>query len=44
LISFHRRWPAPLAAAALACLNLAGLLQPVDIAPLCPWLVLRMER
>ncbi len=44
LISFHRRWPAPAAAAAVAALNLAGLMQPFDVGALCPWLVLHMHR
>jgi 2-polyprenyl-3-methyl-5-hydroxy-6-metoxy-1,4-benzoquinol methylase len=44
LISFERRWPRAAAAAAAAALNGVGLLQPLDIGFLAPWLVLRMTR
>ena len=43
-ISFERKWPAPLALAADLVLNGVGLLQPIDIGPLCPMLELRMRR
>jgi SAM-dependent methyltransferase len=34
------RWPRPLALTASAAFNALGLLQPIDLAPLCPMLVL----
>lgn len=44
LISFDRRWPRPIARLAAHALNGIGMLQPVDIGPLCPLLVLEINR
>jgi 2-polyprenyl-3-methyl-5-hydroxy-6-metoxy-1,4-benzoquinol methylase len=43
-INFSRRWPMPLAHVANYGLNAVGVLQPVDIPPLCPHLVLEITR
>jgi 2-polyprenyl-3-methyl-5-hydroxy-6-metoxy-1,4-benzoquinol methylase len=43
-LSFERRFPRPLARAGSHFLNGMGLIQPVDIAPLCPLLVLDVTR
>lgn len=43
-ISFDRRWPRPLGRAIAHLLNAAGILQPVEIAPLCPLRVLEITR
>lgn len=44
VISFSKRWPASVARAISYLANAAALLQPVDIAPLCPMLVLEVTR
>jgi len=44
LISLRKRWPRPVAAAVSHAFNAVGLLQPFDVATLCPLLVLRMRR
>lgn len=44
LVSLAKRWPARLALAAQCAVNAAGLIQPLDIAPLCPMLVLSIVR
>jgi 2-polyprenyl-3-methyl-5-hydroxy-6-metoxy-1,4-benzoquinol methylase len=43
-ISFARRWPRPVARAVSYALNALALLQPVDIAPICPLLVVEITR
>ena len=43
-LSIERRLPHPLGKIAKYALNLAGLLQPADIDPLCPLLVLEITR
>jgi 2-polyprenyl-3-methyl-5-hydroxy-6-metoxy-1,4-benzoquinol methylase len=43
-LSFDRRLPRPLGPAASYLLNGVGLLQPADIPPLCPLLVLEITR
>jgi SAM-dependent methyltransferase len=43
-LSLERRLPGPFGKAAKYALNVAGLLQPVDIDPLCPLLVLEIGR
>jgi 2-polyprenyl-3-methyl-5-hydroxy-6-metoxy-1,4-benzoquinol methylase len=43
-ISLNRRLPGSIGRAAAYALNVAGLLQPVDITPLCPLLVLEITR
>jgi hypothetical protein len=43
-ISLDRRLPRPVGLLASYVLNGIGLLQPVDIAPLCPLLVLEITR
>jgi 2-polyprenyl-3-methyl-5-hydroxy-6-metoxy-1,4-benzoquinol methylase len=43
-ISFDRRLPAPIGAALASVLNGVALLQPVDIAAICPLLVLEITR
>jgi 2-polyprenyl-3-methyl-5-hydroxy-6-metoxy-1,4-benzoquinol methylase len=43
-ISLDRRLPRPIARAAAYATNAAGLLQPIDIPPLCPLLVLEITR
>jgi len=44
IIGFHRRWPAALAKGVSYALNTLGMLQPFDVSPLCPLLVLKMRR
>lgn len=44
LISFEKRWPAGLARTVSHLLNGVGLLQPMDVTPLCPTLVLELRR
>jgi hypothetical protein len=44
IIHFQIRWPAPLAMGVSYALNALGLLQPFDIGPLCPMLVLSIKR
>lgn len=44
LINFHKKWPEPLAKALSYIFNGLGVVQPFDVAPLCPWLVLRLVR
>jgi hypothetical protein len=44
LISFEKKWPRVLAHAVRLCTNAIGLLQPFDIRPLCPFLVLSIVR
>lgn len=43
-ISLDRRLPRPIGRAAAYALNVAALLQPIDITPLCPLLVLEITR
>lgn len=43
-ISFERRLPAPIGKGLSLVLNGVGLVQPADIAPLCPLLVLDLKR
>lgn len=44
LLHLRHRYPTWLAAGLSHAMNVAGLLQPVDIAPLCPMLVLEIVR
>ncbi len=44
LISFEKRWPRSVARGVCFLLNGVGLLQPRDVAPLCPTLVLALRR
>lgn len=44
LVSFHRRWPRPLTLLTTLVVNGIGLLQFMDIGPLCPMLGLRILR
>ncbi len=44
LVSFHRLRPSQLAKACAYILNAVGVLQPVDIIPVCPMLVLELHR
>jgi hypothetical protein len=44
LVSFEKRWSPSVAKAAERLLNLLGTLQPFDMAPLCPLLVLEVTR
>jgi 2-polyprenyl-3-methyl-5-hydroxy-6-metoxy-1,4-benzoquinol methylase len=44
VIHFEKKWPAPLASVVSHTLNALGLVQPFDIGPLCPMLVLSMRR
>jgi 2-polyprenyl-3-methyl-5-hydroxy-6-metoxy-1,4-benzoquinol methylase len=44
LISFQKRWPAPMARAICHAMNLVGILQPFGIGALCPFLVLLIRR
>ena len=39
-----RRWPAPVALGISHLVNAVGLLQPFDVPPLCPMLVLEIKR
>jgi 2-polyprenyl-3-methyl-5-hydroxy-6-metoxy-1,4-benzoquinol methylase len=43
-VSLERRLPRPLGRAANHLLNAVGLLQPMDLVPLCPFLVLEITR
>jgi SAM-dependent methyltransferase len=43
-LSLNRRLPRPLARGVAYAVNAAGLLQPTDIDPICPLLVLEMTR
>lgn len=44
IINFEKKWPGTLAKATAIALNALGLIQPFDIGPLCPLLVLRMKK
>ena len=44
IINFEKKWPAPVARSVSLTLNVLGLLQPFDIGPLCPFLVLKMTK
>ena len=44
LISLHKKWPQLLARGCSVILNGVGLLQPIDLKPLCPLIVLKMVR
>jgi 2-polyprenyl-3-methyl-5-hydroxy-6-metoxy-1,4-benzoquinol methylase len=44
LITFEDKWPKMLAKFALYSINFLGILQPFDVAPLCPYLVLKLIR
>ena len=44
LVAWRNRWPRPLATLVELGLNAVGLLQPVDVSALSPWLVLRIRR
>jgi len=44
LINFHKKWPRLFAKVAFYFFNGIGVLQPVDISALCPWLVLKLIR
>ncbi len=44
LINFHKKWPEPLGMALSCIFNGLGVVQPFDIPPLCPWLVLKLVR
>jgi len=44
IINFEKKWPAPVALGVSLTLNALGLLQPFDIRPLCPFLVLKMTK
>ena len=44
IINFEKKWPAPVARGMSLALNALGLLQPFDIGPLCPFLVLKMTK
>lgn len=44
LISFDKKWPKIVAKAAFYSINGIGILQPFDITPLCPFLVLKLVR
>jgi 2-polyprenyl-3-methyl-5-hydroxy-6-metoxy-1,4-benzoquinol methylase len=44
IIHFETKWPVPVAKGMSYALNALGLLQPFEIGPLCPMLVLSMRR
>jgi 2-polyprenyl-3-methyl-5-hydroxy-6-metoxy-1,4-benzoquinol methylase len=44
LVNFGRRWPSVLATAVSWALNGVGLIQPVALKPLAPWLVLEIAK
>jgi len=44
ILNFEKKWPAALAKATSFSLNALGLVQPFDIGPLCPLLVLTMKK
>lgn len=44
LLGFEQRWPRGIARPIAYALNSVGLLQPLDIGPLCPLLVLEMTK
>jgi SAM-dependent methyltransferase len=44
IISFNKKWPQIFAKSTYCFLNLVGLVQPFDIARLCPLLVLELRR
>ncbi len=44
LVSFEKVWPRPIARGTAYSFNALGLVQPVDIAALCPMLVLELHR
>jgi 2-polyprenyl-3-methyl-5-hydroxy-6-metoxy-1,4-benzoquinol methylase len=44
ILNFEKKWPVTLAKASSFALNLLGLIQPFDIGPLCPLLVLTMKK
>jgi 2-polyprenyl-3-methyl-5-hydroxy-6-metoxy-1,4-benzoquinol methylase len=43
-VSWQRRLPRPAVSAIHVAATVMGLLQPVDVAPICPWLVLEAHR
>jgi 2-polyprenyl-3-methyl-5-hydroxy-6-metoxy-1,4-benzoquinol methylase len=43
-ISWHARWPKPLAFLTRLVLNSAGMLQPFDLPWFCPWVVLELRK
>jgi 2-polyprenyl-3-methyl-5-hydroxy-6-metoxy-1,4-benzoquinol methylase len=44
IINFEKKWPAPVARVVSLTLNALGLVQPFDIGPLCPLLMLKITR
>jgi 2-polyprenyl-3-methyl-5-hydroxy-6-metoxy-1,4-benzoquinol methylase len=42
IINFEKQWPAPIARVVSRTLNVLGLLQPFEIGPLCPLILLKM--
>lgn len=44
LVSSHKKWPAGITTPLHLGLNALGILQPVDIPALCPWIALRAVR
>ena len=44
LVHFDKKMPAVLSRAAIQCVNLMGLLQPIDLKYVCPILVLQIRR
>lgn len=44
VLSLGARWPSPIASAVSYAFNTLALLQPADLAPLCPMLVLEARR
>jgi 2-polyprenyl-3-methyl-5-hydroxy-6-metoxy-1,4-benzoquinol methylase len=44
IINFEKKWSAPVARVVALTLNVLGLLQPFEVGPLCPVLMLKMTR
>jgi 2-polyprenyl-3-methyl-5-hydroxy-6-metoxy-1,4-benzoquinol methylase len=44
VLSLRKRWPAPVARGVSHLVNAAALLQPFDVSPICPMLVLEIRR
>jgi SAM-dependent methyltransferase len=44
IINFEKKWSAPVARVVSLTLNVLGLLQPFEIGPLCPFLILKMTK
>jgi len=44
IINFEKKWSAPVARVVSLALNVLGLLQPFEIGPLCPFLMLKMTK